>query len=301
MRVSSLLDRVQPLTSPFIQVLRERQMEVAVGLYAAIAFAYACSSTDTQVWASMLVPFLALAAITTASRTVRFGAVLGIALVMGAIVLANIFTIANHGYFLTWVGLGLAFAVACEPPRDVIVLRRNAAMLLGILMAFALVQKLRADYYVDGDMLGDLIVQGDIFRNLIGHVLPGWDGMLADYAATAEDLMASPVASSAAVVVPATIVALAWRMTMASLAAQAVLEVLILFRERVGMLLHLMILGFVALVYLTRNENEFLSINCLLGYSMTDERTKAIRPWYVLAAIYLLSAALIDLRPSVIS
>jgi hypothetical protein len=62
-----------------------------------------------------------------------------------------------------------------------------------------------------------------------------------------------------------------------------------------------MILGFVALVYLTRNENEFLSINCLLGYSMTDEQTKAIRPWYVLAVIYLLSAALMDLRPSVIS
>ena len=301
MQVSKALDRALPFTTPFVATLRERPTDVVTGLYAAVAFAYVCSGPFASVWASMLVPVLGLAALTTASRTVRFGAVLGLASVMGAIVLANLETVANHGFMLTWVGLALAFAFACEPPRDALVLQRNAALLLGIMMTFALVQKLRSPYYMDGDLLGDLIVQGEIFRNLIGFFLPDWPAMLQGYEATANSLMAQPVGASASIAVPAVIVGLAWRMTIASLVAQAVLDALLVFRARVGMALHLMILGFVFLVYLTRNENEFLSINCLLGYAMTDEKTKALRPWYGLAVIYFLSATLIGVRPWIIS
>jgi hypothetical protein len=54
-------------------------------------------------------------------------------------------------------------------------------------------------------------------------------------------------------------------------------------------------------VYTTRNENEFLSINCLLGFAMTDDRTAAARPWYVVTVVYLLAADLIGLRPWIFS
>jgi hypothetical protein len=296
-----MFTRALPLTAPLRTIVRTRQVDVAVALYAAITFAYVCSDGLARVWLSLLVPFLGLAAVSTASRTVRFGAVLGIALVMAALVGTNYYTIANHGFMLVWTGLAVAFACACDSPRDEVVLRRNAAILLGILMGFALIQKLRTDHYMVGDLLGGLLIQGEMYSTLLGWLIPEWPSLLSDYRAATDELLSRPEAASVTIAVPAAVVALAWRMTVSSLLAQAVLEILIIFRERVGLLLHVGILGFVALVYTTRPENEFLSINCLLGYAMTDERTAAARVWYVVAVAYLLAAAMIGLRPQIIS
>lgn len=293
--------RLMPLPLAVQTWLQTRQMEGAVAIYVAIAIAFACSGYYTQTWASLLVPFLGIAALWSDSRTVRFGAVLGIAAVNAALVAANYYVIANHGFMLVWCGLALALAMASEPGRDTIVLRRNAALLLGILMAFAFVQKLRTGYYVDGDLLGGLMLEGDIYYNLLSWWYPDWPGLVDGYAATVEGILQTPEAGSVAIAVPAAVAAMAWRMTVSSLIAQCVIEVLILFRARVGMLLHVALLGFVALVYSTRNENEFLSINCLLGFAMTDERTAAARPWYVAAVVYLLAADLIGLRPWIFS
>jgi hypothetical protein len=297
MRATDVLTRALPLTQPLVTAVLTRQMDVAVALYAAISFAYVCSAGGNAAWAALAVPFLGLAAISTESRTVRFGAVLGISAVMAGLVAMTYYSAANHGFMLIWVGLGIAIACACEPPRDEVVLGRNAAVLLGILMAFALVQKLRAPHYMHGDLLGGLILQGDIYFNLISAWLPEWPGLVGDYQDSAARLMEEPRAASVAIAVPASIVALAWRMTVVSLLAQAVLELLILFRAQVGMLLHLAILGFVLVVYSTRPENEFLAINCLLGYAMTDEKTAAARPWYVVAVVYLLGSIMIGVRP----
>lgn len=296
-----MLERLLPLSASLIELSRSRQMDVAVALYAVIVFGFVCSEGYTQTWASLLVPFLGLAAATTESRTVRFGAVLGIAGVIAALVAVNFYVIANHGFMLLWIGLALSLALACEAPDDAMVLRRNATALLAILMGVALIQKLRSGYYMEGDLLGGLLIQGEIYKNLIGTFLPEWPGLIADYQAAVEGLKARPEAASAVIAVPPLVATLAVRMTIWSLVAQAVLEVMILFRARVGMLLHLAILGFVLVVYSTRNENVFLSINCLLGYAMTDETTAAARPWYVLAVIYLLAASLIGLRPWVFS
>jgi hypothetical protein len=296
-----MLARLLPFPARLIEHLRTRQVETAIAIYAAICFAFVCSKDYAQAWASLAVPFLAIAALTTDSRTVRFGAVLGIAAVMMALVAMNYYTIANHGFMLAWSGLAIAFAVACDPGRDAVVLRRNAALLLGILMGFALLQKLRTPYYMEGDLLGGLLMQGEIYFNLLSWQIPEWPGLVADYTAKVDALLQVPEAGSVAITVPAAVTALAWRMTVGSLIAQGVLEVLILLRSRVGLLLHVAILGFVVVVYSTRNENVFLTINCLLGYSMTDEKTVAARPVYVLLVVYLLAAEMIGLRPWIIS
>jgi hypothetical protein len=301
MRASDMLARLLPFTAPMVAAIHGRPVEGAVTIYAATAFTFVCSGRYTEAWVSLAVPFLGLAAITTASRTVRFGAVLGIAGMMAALVAANYYIIANHGFMLMWAGLGLALACACDAPRDEVVLRRNATLLLSILMGVALIQKLRSGYYMEGDLLGGLLLQGEIYFNLIAWVMPDWPGLVADYKAAAEELLKTPEAASVAIAVPPVVAALAWRMTVGSLVAQAALEAMILFRARMGMLLHLAILAFVVLVYSTRNENEFLSINCLLGYAMTDDKTAAARPWYVLAVIYLLATALIGVRPWIFS
>ncbi len=293
--------RVILFTRTFSEIVTTRQVEVSIGLYAAIGFAFLCEGSLTSAWIALVFPFCALVALTSQSHAARFGAVLGMAAVMGLLVLTNYYQIANHGFMLAWVGLALAFACACEGSKSEAVLRRNAAILLAILMLVAFIQKLRSPYYLDGDLLGGLLLQGEIYANLIGLALPEWPALRQDYAQAFDAVLASAAPASVDIMVPAAIVALAWRMTIGSLIAQVVLEILILFRARAGMVLHVGILGFVALVYSTRNENEFLSVNCLLGYAMTDEKTAAVRPWYVLAVVYLLAAALIGLRPWVFS
>jgi hypothetical protein len=301
MQASKLIGHLLPFPAAVRQRMLAQQIDVAVAIYSAIAFGFVCSGSYTMTWASLTVPFLGLAALGTDSRTVRFGALLGITGVMAALVATNYYYIANHGFMLVWCGLALAFAVACDPGRDVVVLRRNAALLLGILMGFALIQKLRAPYYMDGDLLGGLLMEGEIYFNFLSWLIPEWPGLVADYTAKVDGLLAAPEVGSVSIAVPAFVTALAWRLTLGSLVAQGVLEVMILLRSRVGLLLHVAILGFVAAVYGTRGENLFLSINCLLGYCMTDERSVSARPFYVLAVIYLLATGLIGLRPWIIS
>lgn len=293
--------RILPLTAPLARLALDRQVDVAVAIFVAICIAFVSTGGITSTWASLLVPFLGLAAITTDSRAVRFAMVLGISAVMAALVVANYYVIANHGFMLVWVGLGLAIACACDEPDDSAQLQKGATLLLALLMGFALIQKLREPYYLDGDLLGGLVIQGEIYLNLISLFLPDWPSMVADNEAAFNSLLAESAAGSVAIAIPATIVGLTWRMTIGSLVAQAVIEILILFRARAGLLLHVAILGFVALVYTTRNENEFLSINCLLGYAMTTDQTRAARPWYVVAVIYLLGSTLIGLRPWLIN
>jgi hypothetical protein len=296
-----MFGRLVPFAGPMTLFFKTRQIEVATALYGAIVFAYVGSGTYTSIWLGLAVPFLGLAAVATQSRSVRFWAVLGLAAIMAGLVAANYYISVNHGFMLIWVGLGLALACACDPGRDEVVLRRNAMLLISLLMFLALIQKLRSAYYIEGDLLGGYIMQGGIFYNLLGWALPDWPGLVAEYRGVVAGLLEQPEAASVAVMVPAAVVALAWRMTMTSLVAQAVLEVMILFRARLGMVLHLAILGFVALVYATRNENLFLSVNCWLGYAMTDEKSAAIRPWYVVAIIYLLTTTHVGLRPWAIS
>ena len=281
------------------ETLRTRQLSVTIALYAVITMSY-LSSIDDAGPILIVVPFLALAALTTPSDTVRFWTVLGIALVVGLVVLAHYYRAANHGFMLVWVGLGIAFAAACSAPKNLTVLARNSAALLALLMFIALIQKLRSTYYMEGDLLGGFLVDGEIYSVLIGFFIPEWPTLLHDYRAAFDAAMASSEVTTAALTIPPAVTAFAWRMTIGSLIAQAVLEVMILFRAKAGIYLHLATLGFVALVYSTRNENTFLSINLLLGYAMTDERSAWIRPWYVAALVYLITAEVVDYRPYII-
>lgn len=289
-----------PISRVMAEFVRTRQMDTAVILFTAIACVFASSKEYTAVWVSVLVPVLGLIACTTDRAVVRFGALLGMAAALAVIVLANYYVIANHGFMLLWAGLALCLAAACDAPRDLVILRRNAALLLGLLMGLALVQKLTSTYFMQGELLGGLLVQGEMFGNALGLGVPGWGEMLVGYRAASEALMAEPAPGSAAMVVPAAVAVLAVVMTWTSLAAQAVLEVLILLRARVGIWLHVAVIGFVLLVYSTRPENVFLSVNGLLGYAMTDETTAAARVWYVVLVGWLLITHLVGVRPWVI-
>ncbi len=283
--------------APVVSFVGNRQMETAVILFTAIACTFVTSKEYTSAWIAVLIPVLGLVACTTERVDLRFGALLGMVATLAVIVWVNYYVIANHGFMLMWSGMALVLAVACDTPRDGVILRRNAALLLGLLMGLALVQKLTSPYYMQGELLGDLLIEGEMFANALGLVVPGWADMLAGYRAAGQNLMARPEAGMARVAVPALVTGLAVAMTWTSLAAQAVLEVLILLRARVGIWLHVAVIGFVLLVYATRPENVFLSVNGLLGYAMTDESTRRARLWYVVLVGYLLITQWVGVRP----
>lgn len=286
-----------PISRVMAEFARHRQLDTAVILFTAIACVFVWSKDYTAAWVSVLVPVLGLVACTTDRAANRFAAVSGMAAALAVIVLANYYVIANHGFVLLWAGLAISLASACDTPRDLVILRRNAALLLGLLMGLALLQKLASAYYMQGELLGGLLVQGEMFANALGLVVPGWGEMRAGYNGAAAEIMSRPVADQAAMAVPAVVTKLAVVMTWASLAAQAVLEAMILWRARVGIWLHVAVIGFVMLVYATRPENVFLSINGLLGYAMTDDTTARARVWYVVLVGWLLITQLVGVRP----
>lgn len=283
------------------QFFRDRPMDGAVVLFTMILFGFVNHGSYQSGWATFLGVLAGLAAALAGSDAARFRALMLACLMIALMVWVNYYRSANHGFMILWIGLALLMAAACPPGGQEPALRRNAAILLGLLMGIALIQKLRSPYYMQGDLLGGLLLEGEIYRNLLTLILPDWPMKLLEYRVAAHNLMVSPDPAVAGVAVPALVLWLARWMTVGSLVAQGVIEVALLFRRRLGWLFHALLLGFVAVVYSTRDENVFLSMNCLLGYCLTDDRCRGFRPVYALAVLYLLLAGAMGLRPWIIS
>ena len=114
--------------APVVSFVGNRQMETAVILFTAIACTFVTSKEYTSAWIAVLIPVLGLVACTTERVDLRFGALLGMVATLAVIVWVNYYVIANHGFMLMWSGMALVLAVACDTPRDGVILRRNAAL-----------------------------------------------------------------------------------------------------------------------------------------------------------------------------
>jgi len=278
----------------------DRPVDGAIVLFGLILFGYAAHGGDQSSWGMMMAVIASLTAALASTEIRRFRAQAFASVLLGLTVWVNYYASANHGFMIFWIALALTLACATEGAEQEQTLRRNAGILLGLLLGFALVQKLRADFYMEGDLLGGLLLQGEMYRNLLGLILPEWPVRLVQYHGAAQSLLLRPDAGSIDIAVPGFVLWLAGAMTLGALIAQGGLEVALLFRRRLGWVFHALLLGFVALVYSTRDENIFLSMNCLLGYCLVEGDTKAARPVYALAIFYLLLASTIGLRPWII-
>lgn len=279
---------------------RDCPVDGAIVLFGLILFGYAAHGDDQSSWGMMMAVVASLTAALASTEKLRFRALAFACVLLGLMVWVNYYASANHGFMIFWIALALTLACATEAAEQEQTLRRNAGILLGLLLGFALVQKLRADFYMDGDLLGGLLLKGEIYRNALGLILTDWPVKLVQYHGAAQTLLLRPDAGYIDIAVPGLVLWLAGAMTLGALIAQGGLEVALLFRRRLGWLFHALLLGFVALVYSTRDENIFLSMNCLLGYCLVEEDTKAARPIYALAIFYLLLASTIGLRPWII-
>jgi hypothetical protein len=130
-------------------------------------------------------------------------------------------------------------------------------------------------------------------------VYPDWVNVVHENMAARRELGAITPQTGNAVdlVVPAGITVLIMGLTYTSLISQFLMEAALIARSRLGIWVHYGLLLFVVIIYSTRNENVFLSMNCILGYALTDEQTKSARKFYVLWIFYLLAMELMGVRP----
>ncbi|GMG85268.1 hypothetical protein LNKW23_44860 [Paralimibaculum aggregatum] len=225
-----------------------------------------------------------------------------LALAFAARLIPDYFRAANHEFVLAYFALLMALLWRAEPfwPHA----ERFCLFMLALLMGLALIQKVSSPFYMDGDLLGQFLLQRDIYGMLTPLLIPGIgeadiaatalrDRVLADYALSAGSVTPLPP-------LPEGLAATALAMTYSSIAFQGGLEVALLFRRRLGVVLHLVIVFFVITVYAMRHENVFLSLNCIMGFALTDDRSRGMRVIYVGVIGWLLVTYLLGYRPALL-
>lgn len=214
------------------------------------------------------------------------------------------FVMANHGFVITYFTLFLAVTWTTRPDFWVQGEVFARAMLM-ILMGFALVQKLASAYYMSGNQFADMLLGGESYLALLTLLDPAAaeavKGALAAEAALAADHALQAAGGAAPLPELPFILLLAIHgMTWGALALQGGLELALVWRERCGIWLHRLIFLFTLTVYTLRPENIFLACNLLMGYALTDERSRAMRLPYVLLIGWFVLSAVAGLRPGLI-
>ncbi len=268
-------------------------------LFAAIVFTFFTTKDYIPMAARFAMPWLLLMLVTVPQMRTRaillFWVVLGLVLTVGL----NFYVTANHGFMITYIGLALLISCAAQKDGEVL-MQRAAVLLLSILMGLAVLQKLVSEYYMSSHLIGSYLATGQMFKVLISFVIPDWFQIVKDNLDAEKTLLADAATTAVSITIPPFVQGLAVLLTFTALASQLLLEVFILLRRRFGLWTHYAVMLFVLIIYATRNENVFLSMNLILGFALTDAQTKSARIWYVIGVVYLLTMELMGLRPGII-
>lgn len=293
--------RDRKFISPIARFVSDEYIPTLLTLFAAIVFVFFTSKEYIPFVARFFMPFLLLLLVTATEMRSRaillFWIVLGLALNVGM----NYYVVANHGFMITYIGLALMIACASGNTAPA-VMSRAAVLLISILMGLALIQKIVSAHYMSGALVGGYLANGYMFKTLISLFYSDWPEVVKQNLDAQKMLLAQTpgLGATVSLTIPPLIQLLAIVLTYAALASQTLIELFILFRNRFGIWTHYAVLLFVLIIYSTRNENIFLSMNLILGYAITDEHTKQARLWYVLGIAYLLSMEMMGLRPGII-
>lgn len=293
--------RDRTLIAPIARFVIEEHIRTLLILFSAIVFVFFTTKDYIPFAARLVVPFLLLMLVVATELRQRFSLLLWITLGLGLNVVLNFYVIANHGFVIMYIGIALM--VACASGEDASKnISRAAVFLISILMGLALIQKLISSHYMSGDLIGSYLANGYIFKTLISLVDSSWPRTVHQNLAAQKALMsvAPSATASMAVTIPPAIQILAVILTWTALASQVMIEACVLLRNKLGVWAHYAIMLFVLIIYSTRNENVFLSMNLILGYAITDETTKSARLWYVIGIAYLMIMEAMGLRPGII-
>lgn len=281
------------IISPARRFVEEQYFKTLLILFAAIIIVFSHESPSVPSYFRMLLPWLLFGLIFSRERTIRIVLLTAISTILATCVAIGYFSIANHGFILTYVALSLLIAVSSKDVNEDSI-RTSSFWLLALLMGIALIQKLLSPYYMSGNLMADFVLTGIIQTNLLAVSVPDWQSVLEQNVAARAELSNAipPISNSIAVVIPPVIGVLAWILTYASILLQFLIEVALIMRRRWGLWVHYLVLAFVFIVFISVKEFVFLSANCFLGYALTDEKTKSVRMWYVLFVFYFLSLKL---------
>lgn len=159
---------------------------------------------------------------------------------------------------------------------------------------------------MSGNLIASLILGGDLLVNLLSIIDESILESIRDTQIVIREFSSDYTMQSKGefaklpdfgIIVPLFI----WTLTIAGLLLQFAIELSIFFHQRLGIWFHRLIFVFTLLVYTMRPENVFLSLNLLMGFALTDERSAAMRLPYVLTITYFLVAAAAGFRPGLIS
>ncbi len=293
--------RDRALIAPIARFVTEEHIRTLLILFSAIVFVFFTTKDYIPFAARLIVPFLLLMLVTAPNMRQRFNLLLWITLGLALNVVLNFYVIANHGFVIMYIGIALM--VACASGEDASKnISRAAVFLISILMGLALIQKLISTHYMSGDLIGSYLANGYMFKALISLVDPSWPQTVHQNLAAQKALMdvAPSATATMSVTIPPAIQVLAILLTWAALASQVMIEACVLLRNKLGVWAHYAIMLFVLIIYSTRNENVFLSMNLILGYAITDEQSKSARLWYVIGIAYLMIMEAMRLRPGII-
>jgi hypothetical protein len=284
------------LLSKISQFTTNHYFHTLLILFAAIVFTFFTTKDYIPTVFRLIMPWVLLIMITTTLQR-RWAWTLMLASLMLIInVYLNFYTSANHGFMIAYIGLALLVAISAD---DEALMQKIALWFLTALMGLALIQKMASPYYMSGNLIGDYILTGQMFKNLITVVYPDWVNVVHQNVAAGRELatIAPQKGNAVDIAVPMGITVLIMGLTYTSLISQFLMEAALIARSRLGIWVHYALLLFVVIIYSTRNENVFLSMNCILGYALTDEQTKSARKFYVIWVFYLLAMELMGVRP----
>lgn len=292
--------RERPILQPLSRFVSEEHIRTLLILFSAIVFVFFTTKEYIPFAARLVVPFLLILLMTAGQVKQRVVLLFCIVLGLGLNVWANYYVIANHGFMITYIGIALMIACASGPQASAVI-ARAAVLLISILMGLALIQKLVSPHYMSGALVGGYLANGYMFKTLISLFYSNWPEVVQQNLMAQKALMAMPPGQGASVplTVPPYLQLLAVILTYAALLSQIAIEACVLLRARLGMWTHYAVMLFVLIIYSTRNENVFLSMNLILGYAMTDDDTKKARLWYVIGIAYLLVMEMMGLRPGI--
>lgn len=279
--------------APLDDLVTQHYFGTLIACFAAITFAFFATKDYIPFAARLIAPLVLFLALAVPAARDRAVLIFWASLACLANVMSNWYVTANHGFMITFIGFALCIALAAEDRR---VMARAAVLLISVLMGLALIQKLVSPYYMSGNLIGSYLASGQMFKVGLSFVVPDWFASVDYNVAQHRALAIDPTLEGVDLVIPPLVAFLALPLTYAALLSQAGLEVMVLMRARLGLWTHYAVMAFVLIIYATRNENVFLSMNLILGYAMTDDTTASARLWYVLGIFYLLAMELMGLR-----
>lgn len=292
--------RERQIIQPVARFVSEEHIRTLLFLFSAIVFVFFTTKEYIPFAARLVVPFLLILLMTAGQMKQRVVLLFCVVLGLGLNVWANYYIIANHGFMITYIGIALMIACAAGPQASA-VMARAAVLLISILMGLALIQKLVSPHYMSGALVGGYLANGYMFKTMISLFHSNWPEVVQQNLMGQKALLSLPPGQGNAVplTVPPFVQLLAIVLTYAALFSQVAIEACVLLRARLGIWTHYAVLLFVLIIYSTRNENVFLSMNLILGYAMTDAQTKKARLWYVIGIAYLLIMEMMGLRPGI--